>query len=97
MKTAGKKIEDARIEFRVSQDDKEMLEYASILGGYKKKSEFFRAVLFKAAKALIEEEKQILASKRDKQIFFNALMKDEAKPNQALVSAIAFHNEMFGE
>lgn len=97
MSTLIKKVEDKRIEFRVSEDDKALLEYASVLGGFKKKSEFYRAVLFKAAKALVAEEKQILASKKDKEIFFNALMGKVNKPNQALASAISYHDEMLAD
>ena len=94
MNTKLKKKGDSRIEIRVSNEDKELFEYASSLKGFKSFSEFLRVVLTKESKAIIAEEKQILASKRDKEIFFNALMGKEEKPNQALISAIEFHNQL---
>ncbi len=94
MDTTLKKKGDSRIEIRVSNEDKELFEYASSLRGFKSFSEFLRVILTKESKAIIAEENQILASKRDKEIFFNALMGDEEKPNQALISAIRSHNEL---
>lgn len=94
MNTAEKKKGVSRIEIRVSHEDKELFEYASDLRGYKSFSEFLRVILTKESKAIIAEEKQILASKRDKEIFFNALMGKEDKPNAALISAIKFHQQL---
>ena len=93
MDTSLKKKGDSRIEIRVSNEDKELFEYASKLRGFKSFSEFLRVILTKESKAIIAEEKRILASKRDKQIFFNALMGKEQKPNQDLISAIKFHDK----
>jgi hypothetical protein len=50
--------------------------------------------LTKESKAIIAEEHRILASKRDKAIFFEALMGKEEKPNQSLISAIKLHNQI---
>ncbi len=38
-----------------------------------------------------KEETQILASKRDQEIFFNVLIGDEKPPNEALLSAIKYY------
>lgn len=89
-----KKKGDSRIEIRVSNEDKDLFEYASSLRGYKSFSEFLRVVLTKESKAIIAEENKILKSKRDKIIFFNALMGKEEKPNQSLVSAIKYHTQI---
>ena len=91
--TLGKKG-DSRIEIRVSQQDKELFEYASRLKGFKSFSEFLRVVLTKESKAIIAEEKMILQTKRDKEIFFNALMGKEEKPNNALISGIKYHDQL---
>lgn len=91
MDTTLKKKDYKRIEIRVSNEEKELFEYASSLRGFKSFSEFLRVILTKESKAIIAEENQILASKRDREIFFNALMEKEVKPNQALISAIEFH------
>lgn len=94
MATTLKKKGDSRIEIRVSNQDKELFEYASSLRGFKSFSEFLRVVLTKESKAIIAEEKKILRSKRDKEIFFNALMGSEEQPNQSLISAIKDHNQI---
>ena len=97
MASLTSKRENERIEFRVSKEDREFFEYASRLRGFKSFSEFVRLAIHKEAKAIVEEEKSILISKRDKEIFFNALMGVEEKPNDALISAIKFHDEMIPE
>jgi len=77
-----------RVEFRLSKEDKELFEYAKELKGFKSFSEFARFVLMKEAKAIVQEEQQILASKKDKEIFFNALMGEHFEPNQVLLNAV---------
>ena len=67
---------------------------ASSLKGFKSFSEFARLVIQKEVKSIVEEEKSILISKRDQEIFFNALMGNEEKPNDTLISAIKFHQEL---
>ncbi|MBK6546711.1 MAG: DUF1778 domain-containing protein [Saprospiraceae bacterium] len=94
METTQRKKEDSRVEFRVSKEDKELYEYASSLKGFKSFSEFARLVIQKEVKSIVEEEKSILISKRDQEIFFNALMGNEEKPNDTLISAIKFHQEL---
>lgn len=93
---AGKKGE-SRVEFRVSQEEKELFEYAKQLSGFKTFSEFARFVITKEAKSIVKEENKILASKRDKEIFFNALMGDDHEPNASLLAAIKYHDELISE
>lgn len=85
---------ESRIEFRVSNEDKELFEYAKELSGFKTFSEFARFVLTKESKAIVKEENVILASKRDKELFFDALMGEEHKPNESLLAAIKYHEEL---
>jgi uncharacterized protein (DUF1778 family) len=94
MDTTLRKKGDSRIEIRVSNEDKELFEYASSLRGFKNFSEFLRVVLTKESKAIIAKERKILVSKRDKEIFFNALMGKEEEPNDSLISAIKYHNQI---
>lgn len=91
--TINKKGEN-RIEFRINNEDKELFEYAKQLSGFKSFSEFARFVITREAKALVKEENTILATKRDKEIFFNALMGEENQPNDALLAAIKFHDKL---
>ena len=97
MATSSRKKESNRIEIRVTKEDKELFEYASILRGFKSFSEFARLAILKEAKAALAEEKSILVSQRDKEIFFAALMGEEEKPNEALIDAIKYHRELSRE
>lgn len=83
-----------RVEFRVSNEDKELFEYAKQIKGFKTFSEFARYVITKEAKAIVKEENKILVSKRDKELFFNVLMGEEHRPNESLLAAIKFHDEL---
>jgi len=94
MSTVIQKKESERIEFRVSKEDKSLFEYASEIAGFKSLSEFVRRAIVKEAKAIVVAEKRILASQRDKDIFFGALMGNEEKPNESLISALKYHSEM---
>ncbi len=83
-----------RVEFRVSNEDKELFEYAKQLSGFKTFSEFARFVITKEAKAIVSEENRILASQRDQAIFFNVLMGTDHQPNKSLIAAIKYHDEL---
>ncbi len=95
-RTLSKKGENTVV-FRVSNEEKELFEYAKQLSGFKSFSEFARFVITREAKALVKEENTILATKRDKEIFFNALMGEENQPNDALLAAIKFHDKLITE
>ena len=88
---------DKRVEIRVSNEDKELFEYAKRLSGFKTFSEFARYVITREAKAIVNEENKILASKRDRELFFNFLMGEEHQPNESLLSAIKHHNELIAD
>ncbi len=97
MDTTVKKTDNKRIEFRASSEDKELFEYAKSLMGYTSLSEFFRHILTRESKSIVEEKNRILASKRDKEIFFNALMGKEEVPNTALLDAIKYHDKLVNQ
>ncbi len=88
---------ESRVEFRVSKEEKELFEYAKQLKGFKTFSEFARFVITKEAKAIVKEENKILASQRDKELFFNALMDEEHQPNESLLAAIKYHDKLIIE
>ncbi len=97
MESSLSKKGNSRIEFRVSAEDKQLFEYAKTLMGYTSFSEFVRHVLTKESKAIVEEKNKILVSKRDKEIFFNALMGKEEPPNKALLGAIKYHKKIINK
>ena len=97
--TTRKKLkkEDSRIEIRVSSEDKNLFEYAKDLHGSSSLSEYIRFILHRESKAIIEENDRVLASQRDREIFFSALMDDKPKVNPALVSAFKRNKEFLSK
>lgn len=94
---AKKKGEEARIDIRVSKEDKELFEYASDLTGAKTLSAFIRQVLQREAKALIEERERVLSSERDKQVFFSALLNEEPEISESLVAAFRRNKDLISK
>jgi uncharacterized protein (DUF1778 family) len=77
---------NARFDTRVSEEQKELFELAASLGGFRNFTEFVISALQEKAKIIIEEHKAILASEKDRKIFFDALI-NPPKPNDSLKTA----------
>jgi uncharacterized protein (DUF1778 family) len=77
---------DERIELRISAKDKEVLKRAQELCGDKTFSSFAIRVLRREAEEVLSQHDKILASERDRQIFFDAVFND-SDPNPALTQA----------
>lgn len=78
--------EKARFDTRLSKEKKLIIEKAAILGGYKNLSDFVISTAYEKAQMIIQKSETILASQRDSEIFFNALV-NPSNPNDALMSA----------
>jgi len=76
----------ARFDARLSRSQKELFAKAARIKGFKSLSEFVIHTTQEAANQIVERHDAILASERDKSIFFAALTKP-AKPNKALTQA----------
>lgn len=63
-----------RIDIRISREQKELIQYASMLRGYKSVSEFVISCISKEAKEIVAENSQILKSIEDKKIFVHAIL-----------------------
>lgn len=83
-----KTIEKSRFDTRLPKEQKESFEYAAKLGGFRTLTEFVIFSVQKYANKIIEEHNTILASKRDREIFFDALMNPE-EPGDKLGKAIS--------
>lgn len=77
---------DERIEIRVSSEDKLIFQKAQKLSGDKSFSSFIVRIVKKEAEEIVSKNSQIIASKRDREIFFDAVFSN-SKPNQSLVEA----------
>lgn len=90
-----KTTENARFDTRLPKEQKEFFEYAANLGGFRTLTEFVIFSVKERAKKIVDEHNKILASERDKEIFFNAIMNPQ-KPNKKLRNAALKYKETFG-
>jgi len=76
----------ARFDAKIPQAQKELFEYAASLGGFRTLTDFIINAVQEKANTIIKEHNTILASEKDREIFFNALA-NPSGPNQKLVDA----------
>jgi uncharacterized protein (DUF1778 family) len=80
------KQDKARFDTRLPLEQKQLFERAAILGGYRNLTDFVVVTVQSKAKEIIEERERIIASQKDKEIFFDTLL-NPPKPNNDLLSA----------
>lgn len=80
------KNKDERIEIRISPYDKRIFQKAQKLSGDKSFSSFIIRVVKEQAEEIVAKNDRIIASERDREIFFNAVF-GESEPNPNLVEA----------
>jgi uncharacterized protein (DUF1778 family) len=76
----------ARFDTRLPLEQKQLFERAAILGGYRNLTDFVVLTVQKKAKEIVEERERVIASQKDNEIFFDALV-NPPKPNKNLLSA----------
>ena len=81
-----------RFDTRLSREQKEYLEYASRLGGFKTLSDFILTSARQQADQIVDRHQQFLASVKDQEIFFTALL-HPGKPNANLKAAADRYNK----
>jgi len=83
----------ARFDTRLSKDKKLIIEKAAVLGGYRNLSDFVVSTVYEKAQIIIQKSEAILASQRDNEIFFNAMV-NPAEPKDTLMSAARQYKKM---
>ncbi len=86
----------ARFDTRLTSEQKQLFKQAAALLGYKSLSEFVVQTTQAAALKIIEKHQQILASEKDKSVFFEALV-NPPQPNKALQSGFQHYKEKLGK
>ncbi len=92
MKTTDNK---ARFDTRISKKHKELFEYAAQLGGFRNLTDYVINVLMEKSTDIVEKHHQILASKKDQQLFFDAIT-NAPRPNKLLKQAALKHKKLVG-
>ena len=86
----------ARFDTRLPLEQKQLFERAVILGGYRNLTDLVIVTVQSKAKEIIEERERIIASQRDKEIFFDSLL-NPTKPNSDLFSAKEKYNKLISK
>lgn len=86
MATKELKQEKARFDTRLSKEQKAFFERAARVGGYRSLTDFVVLAVQEKAKEIIEENEQIIASKKDSELFFDAIT-NSSKANKNLIDA----------
>jgi uncharacterized protein (DUF1778 family) len=80
------KVEKTRFDTKLTKVQKELFELATKIGGYRTLTDFMLSTAEEKAKTIVQQHEAILASERDKKIFFDAIM-NPPQPNQRLKDA----------
>jgi len=86
MSKALSSSDKARFNTRLSVEEKILFEKAARLGGFRSLTDFVLKTVGERAKEIVEEHETIIASRRDSEIFFEAILNPEA-PNDKLRNA----------
>ena len=86
----------ARFDTRLPFEQKQLFEKAAILGGYRNLTDFVILTVQTKAKEIIEERETIIASQRDKEVFFDCLV-NPPKPNKDLISAKSEYDKLISK
>ena len=86
------KIEKTRFDTKLTKVQKELFELATKLGGYRTLTDFMLSTAEEKAKTIVQQHEAILASERDKKVFFDAIMNPPV-PGQRLKDAAKRYKE----
>lgn len=96
MEKQATSIEKARFDAKIPKVQKALFEYAASLGGFRTLTDFIINTVQEKANAIIREHNTILASEKDREIFFNALM-NPSGPNQKLLDTAERYKKFIEE
>jgi uncharacterized protein (DUF1778 family) len=86
----------ARFDTRLPFEQKQLFEKAAVLGGYRNLTDFVIVTVQTKAKEIIEDRERIIASQRDKEVFFDSLV-NPVKPNKNLLTAKADYDKFISK
>lgn len=87
---------DERIEIRLSSYDKKIFQKAQKLSGDKSFSSFIVRVVKKQAEDIVAKNNRILASKKDRDLFFEAVFNENLEPTEKLIAATKRYADQIG-
>lgn len=81
---------NARFDTRLPKEQKVFFEKAARLGGYRNLTDFVVMAVQEKAKEIISEKERIIASQKDSEVFFNAVMNSKAANDELVKAANEF-------
>ncbi len=96
MTTQEFNTKNARFDTRLTKEQKILFERAARLGGYRNLTDFVVFTVQDKAKEIISESERIIASEKDRDIFFDALINPK-NPNKELVKAADEFKALFSQ
>ena len=88
--------EKARFDTRLPKEQKMFFERAARIGGYRSLTDFVVLAAQEKAKKIISEKEQIIASKRDSELFFDTIT-NPPKANKDLINAVSEYKALLSE
>lgn len=86
MTTKESNIKGARFDTRLPKEQKDFFEKAARLGGFRNLTDFVISAVQEKAKEIVSERERVIASQKDSELFFNAVLNPK-KPNKELSMA----------
>ena len=96
MKTVEINQEKARFDTRLSKEQKLFFERAARIGGYRSLTDFVILTIQEKAKKIILENEQIIASKKDSELFFDAIT-NSPHANKSLINAASEYKALLSK
>lgn len=96
MATKEINTKNARFDTRLSVEQKDFFERAARIGGYRNLTDFVVQAVQEKAKEIISERERIIASQKDSELFFNALLNPKS-PNKELSKAADEFKALFNQ
>ena len=88
--------EKTRFDTKLTKVQKALFEQAAHLGGYRTLTDFIISTAQEKAKAIVEQHQLLLASEKDRAIFFDAIMNPPA-PNEKLLQAAGRYRQLYDD
>jgi uncharacterized protein (DUF1778 family) len=85
---------DARFDTRITKQQKDFFEKAAQLGGFRNLTDFVVSAIQEKAKEIIDERERVIASQKDGEIFFEAILHPK-NPNNELTKAANEFKSLF--
>ena len=94
MSTKELNTKTARFDTRLTKEQKDFFERAAVLGGFRSLTDFVIVALQEKAKEIVTERERTIASQKDSEIFFDAVINPKS-PNKKLIKAAEEFKALF--